>query len=70
MIDSLAVKQRIVLFVVVEDAKQPALMIFVHVLIHDLLAKSCHSYGVLESGLLSVFAHAVAENLLVELDGP
>jgi hypothetical protein len=69
MINPFTVKQRIVFLVIVEDAKQPALMILVHILIDDLLAKASHSYGMLKSGLLAILAYTVAEYLLVELDG-
>ena len=69
MINPFAVKQRIVFLVIVQDAKQPALMIHVHILIDDLLTKASHSYRMLKSGLLAILAYTVAEYLLVELDG-
>lgn len=69
MIDPFTVKQRIVLLVIVQDAKEPALMILVHILIDNLLTKASHSYRMLKSGLLAIFTYTVAEDLLVELDG-
>lgn len=69
MIDVFAIKQRIVFLVIVEDAKQPALMVFIHILIDDLLTIASHSYGMLKSGLLAILAYTVPEDLLVELDG-
>jgi hypothetical protein len=52
----------------VKDAQEPALMVLVHCLVHYLLAETCHSKGVLKTGLLPVFSNALTKNLLVEFD--
>lgn len=69
IIDPFTIKNWIVLLVVVKDAKQPALMILVHVLIDYLFTETSHSQRMLKSGLFSVLADTVAEDLLVELNG-
>lgn len=57
------------LFIIMEDADEPALVVLVHSLVHDFLADSCYSQGMFESGLFPILSDRVTENFFVELDG-
>jgi hypothetical protein len=67
-VDALTEQHRVLLFVVVQDAQQPALVVLVHRLVDYLLALTRHPKGMLKTWLLTVLAHAVTEYLLVQLN--
>jgi len=66
----LAEEEWVLLLVVVEDAEQPAHVVLLHGLVQYFLDVAGHSQRVFEARLLAVLAHLIAEDLLVEFDGP